>query len=137
MSTFHSTTIIDKTVTEIYNFLADLNNHQQLMATDDISQWLSTADKASFSIRNAVMLSIQVQELIPGKLIRITAVDNPPFDIELKWELTTVDNGTKADFTITAALNMMMKMVASGPLQKLADEEIANLAKLYNGGQRA
>ncbi len=106
-----------------------MNNHRQLMATGDISQWSSTADKASFSIRNMVTLSIQFQGLIPEKLIRIVAVDNPPFDIELKWELTDVENGTKVDLTITAALNMMTKMVASGPLQKLADGETANLAK--------
>jgi hypothetical protein len=109
-----------------------MNNHEKLMATDDISQWSSSVDKARFSIRNAIMLSIQAQELVPGKLVRIVAVDKPPFDIELKWELTTVGEGTKADFTITAALNMMMKMVASGPLQKLADGEITNLAKLLN-----
>ena len=78
------------------------------------------------------MLSIQIQELISGSMVRITAVDKPPFEIELKWELTPVDDSTKVDFTITAALNMMMKMVASGPLQTLADEEIANLAKLLN-----
>jgi len=132
MSTFHSTAIINKPAAEVYDFLADLNNHQQLMATDDISQWSSTIEKARFSIRNAIMLSIQTQELLPNTLIRIIAVDKPPFEIELKWELTAVDNGTKADFTITAALNMMMKMVASGPLQKLADAEIANLSKLLN-----
>src|ERR1700744_5697061 len=129
MSAFHSTTIVNRSAEEAYSFLADMNNHQQLMATDDISQWSSTADKASFSIRNIVTLSIQLQELIPGKLVRIVAVDNPPFDIELKWELTTVGNGTKTDLTITSALNMMMKMVASGPLQKLADGEVANFAK--------
>lgn len=100
------------------------------MATDDISQWSSGTDKARFSIRNAIMLSIQTQELIPGKLVRITAVDKPPFDIELKWDLTELAGSTKVGFTITAALNMMMKMVASGPLQKLADGETANLAKL-------
>ena len=132
MSTFHSTAIINKPAAEVYDFLADLNNHQQLMATDDISQWSSTIEKARFSIRNAIMLSIQTQELLPNTLIRIIAVDKPPFEIELKWELTAVDNGTKAAFTITAALNMMMKMVASGPLQKLADAEIANLSKLLN-----
>jgi len=132
MSTFHSTTTIDKPAADVYNFLADLNNHQRLMATDDISQWSSTVEKARFSIRNAIMLSIQIQELISGSMVRITAVDKPPFEIELKWELTPVDDSTKVDFTITAALNMMMKMVASGPLQTLADEEIANLAKLLN-----
>lgn len=132
MATFHSTTTINKSATDVYDFLTDLNNHQQLMATDDISQWSSTTEKARFSIRNAIMLSIQTQEVIPGTLVRIEAIDKPPFEIELKWELTPLDNGTQVDFTITAALNMMMKMVASGPLQKLADEEIANLAKLLN-----
>ncbi|MGN6179332.1 MAG: SRPBCC family protein [Mucilaginibacter sp.] len=132
MSTFHSTTTINKPAAEVYDFLSDLNNHQQLMATDDISQWSSTIEKARFSIRNAIILSIQTQELQPNNMVRITAVDNPPFEIELKWELTPVENNTKVDFTITAALNMMMKMVASGPLQKLADEEIANLVKLLN-----
>jgi carbon monoxide dehydrogenase subunit G len=130
MSTFHSTTTINKPAAEVYAFLADLNNHQQLMATDDISQWSSSTDKARFSIRNAIMLSIQLLELVQDKLIRIVAVDKPPFDIELKWELTALDNGTKVDYTINAALNMMTKMIASGPLQKLADGEIANLAKL-------
>lgn len=130
MSTFQSTTIINKPATEIYNFLADLNNHQALMATDDISQWESSADKASFKIKNTISLTIEVQERIADTSIRITAIDNPPFDIELKWELTPTDNSTKVDFTITAALNMMMKMLASGPLQKLADEEIANLFKI-------
>lgn len=132
MATFHSTTNINKPAADVYAFLADLNNHQLLMATDDISQWSSSTEKARFSIRNAIMLSIQTQEAISGTLVRITAVDKPPFEIELKWELTPIDNGTQVDFTITAALNMMMKMVASGPLQKLADEEIANLAKLLN-----
>ncbi len=132
MSIFQSTTIINKPSAEVYDFLADLHNHQQLMATDDISEWSSTTDKASFSIRGMVTLSIQTQELIPSSLVRIVAVDKPPFDIELKWELTSAENGTKVAYTITAALNMMMKMVASGPLQKLADEEIANLTKLLN-----
>jgi carbon monoxide dehydrogenase subunit G len=132
MSTFQSTTTINKPITEVYDFIADLNNHQQLMATDDISEWSSTVDKATFSIRNTIKLTIEAQERVPGALIRITAIDNPPFDIELKWALTPAGNGTQVDYTITASLNMMMKMLASGPLQKLADEEIANLAKLLN-----
>lgn len=132
MSTFQSTTVVNKPSAEVYNFLADLNNHRQIMPADDISQWSIMDGKASFSIKNTITLSIAIQEIIPDTLVRITAVDKPPFDIELKWELTVLDNGTKVDFTITAALNMMMKMVASGPLQKLADEEIANLAKLLN-----
>jgi len=52
--------------------------------------------------------------------------------MELKWTLTPVENGTQVLFVIAADLNMMMKMVASGPLQKLADDETANLFNLLN-----
>jgi len=129
MNTFQSTITINKPIPEVYQFLADMNNHQQLM-TDDISDWTSTRDEASFNIRNMLKLSLKVEERTPDTVIRIIPAEKPPFDLELKWELSANENGTEALFTITADLNMMMKMVASGPLQKLANEETANLAKL-------
>ena len=129
MNTFQSTITINKSIAEVYNYLADMNNHQQLM-TDDISDWTSTPDEASFNIRNMIKLSLKIDERTPDTVIRIIPAEKPPFELELKWELSANENGTEALFTITADLNMMMKMVASGPLQKLADEETANLAKL-------
>jgi len=129
MNTFQSTITINKSIAEVYNYLADMNNHQQLM-TDDISDWTSTPDEASFNIRNMIKLSLKIEERTPDTVIRIIPAEKPPFELELKWELSANENGTEALFTITADLNMMMKMVASGPLQKLADEETANLAKL-------
>ena len=36
MSTFESTVTINKPVNIVYQFLADMNNHQQLMPDDDI-----------------------------------------------------------------------------------------------------
>jgi len=132
MSTFQSKTSINKPVNEIYHFLADMNNHQRLMPADDISDWSSTTDSASFNIRNMIKLSLKMAEQVPDTLLRIEAVEKPPFAIELKWELTSKANATEIAFTITADLNMMMKMVASGPLKKLADDEVANLANLMS-----
>jgi len=129
MNTFQSTITVNKPIAEVYNYLADMNNHQQLM-TDDISDWTSTRDEASFNIRNMLKLSLKIEERTPDTELRIIPAEKPPFDLELKWVLSAQENSTEALFTITADLNMMMKMVASGPLQKLADEETANLAKL-------
>jgi hypothetical protein len=109
-----------------------MNNHRQLMPADDISEWSSTTDSACFNIRNMIKLSLKIAEEVPGRLLRIEAIEKPPFAIELKWELTTTADGTEVALTITATLNVMMKMVASGPLQKLADEEIMNLYNLLN-----
>jgi len=98
--------------------------------TDDISDWSSTTDEASFNIRNMLKLSLKIEERVSDKEIRITPAEKPPFDLELKWELSADEDFTDVTFTINADLNMMMKMLASGPLQKLADDESANLFNL-------
>lgn len=132
MSTFQSTTRIKRPAKEIYDFLADMNNHERLMPAEDITDWSSTIDEASFNIRNMLKLSLKVQDRVADKEIRVIASEKPPFDIELKWELSVDEEYTDVIFTITADLNMMMKMLASGPLQKLADDESANLFNLLH-----
>jgi carbon monoxide dehydrogenase subunit G len=55
------------------------------------------------------------------------ATGNPPFPVQLNWNLEATSDGTDVTFTINAELNMMMKMMASGPLQKLANHEVEAL----------
>ncbi|WP_183571983.1 SRPBCC family protein [Mucilaginibacter sp. X5P1] len=131
MSTFQSTVTINKATNIVYQFLADMNNHQQLMP-DDISDWSSTVDEARFTIRNMIKLALKIEERTPDTAIRIIPAEKPPFDLELKWVLSGNEDHTEVHFTIAADLNMMMKMVASGPLQKLADDETANLLNILN-----
>lgn len=131
MSVFESTVTVNKPIVQVYEFLADMNNHRQLMP-DNITDWTSTADVASFNIQNITRLSIKIDERVAGSLIRIIPAEKPPFNVELKWELREAGNATQAVFTITADLNMMMKMLASGQLKKLVDEETTNLANLLN-----
>ena len=132
MKNFESIVTINKPAEEIFTFLADMNNHEQLMPKDDISDWKSTADEASFTIRNMIKLSLKIDERTPNSEIRIIPAEKPPFEMELKWTLTPTESGTEVLFVIAADLNMMMKMVASGPLQKLADDETANLLNLLS-----
>ncbi|MBK0378932.1 SRPBCC family protein [Mucilaginibacter segetis] len=129
MSVFESKIIIKRPVDNVYLFLADMNNHRQLMP-DNIKDWNSTQDEASFTIENITTLKLKIEQRIVDDLIRIIPAEKPPFDMELKWDLIEINGGTEATFTITADLNMMMKMLASKPLQKLADEETQRLATL-------
>jgi carbon monoxide dehydrogenase subunit G len=131
MTTFQSTTHINKSISEVYQFLADLNNHQQLI-TGDISDWLSTSTEASFTIRSTVKLSLKLGELIPNELITIIPAEKPPFGLEIKWMLFADGDQTDVKLVITADLNMMMKMVASGPLKQLANDETTNLSSILN-----
>jgi carbon monoxide dehydrogenase subunit G len=131
MKNFESTAKIARPVNEVYRFLADLNNHEALMP-ENVIDWNSTVDEASFSIKNMVQLHIKIGSRIENKEIKIVPVTKPPFDVELTWTLTPADDTTIAKFTISADLNMIMKMMASGPLQKLADEEAKRLIAVFD-----
>jgi len=131
MKTFESAIKIQRPVNDVYGFLADMNNHKDLMP-ENVIDWKSTFDDAAFSIKNMAKLSVKIGSRVENKEIKIVPVTKPPFDVELKWTLTPAGNATSVIFTISADLNMMMKMMASGPLQKLADEETQRLAALLN-----
>ena len=130
MTVIKSTVDINQPVATVYTFLADLNNHEQLMP-DNIYNWSSTEDEASFTIQNMAKLAIKISSRLENQELTAVPTEKPPFDVELKW--TVSDNGkggTTASHIISADLNMMMKMLASGPLQKLADHQTQRLSEI-------
>lgn len=130
MTVIESTTEINQPVAAVYAFLADLNNHQQLMP-ENIYNWSSTNDEASFTIQNMAKLAIKISNRVENEELTAIPTEKAPFDLELKW--TVADNGnggTTAKHIITADLNMMMKMLAAGPLQKLANHQTERLAEV-------
>ena len=131
MTAFESKATINKPVNEVYQFLEDMNNHQQLMP-DNILDWTSSTDEARFNIQNMAKLALRIDDRVENAEIKIIPFEKPPFDLELNWHLTDAGTHTEVVFTIEADLNMMMKMLASGPLQKLADHETQKLVELLS-----
>lgn len=127
MTNIESKVSIDRPLNEVFDFLADLNNHQQLMP-ENIYNWSSTKDEARFTIQNMAKLALKVSSITKDKEIIVKPSEAAPFELELKWTLNDLGDGkTEAIYTISADLNMMMKMIVSGPLQKLVDHEAAQL----------
>lgn len=130
MTVIESSVELNLPVEKVYAFLADMNNHQQLMP-ENIYNWSSTTDDASFTIQNMAKLAIKISDRVENKELTAIPTEKPPFDVQLKW--TVADNGnggTTAKHIISADLNMMMKMLAAGPLQKLADHQTTRLAEV-------
>jgi len=127
MTIIESAVEINKPVNEVYAFLSNMNNHQQLMP-ENIYNWSSTEDDAQFTIQNMAKLAIKISNRVENKELTAIPTEKAPFDVELKWTVEDNGNGgTKARHIIAADLNMMMKMLASGPLQKLADHQTQKL----------
>ncbi len=128
MTTFESTVAIAHPIEDVFKFLSDLNNHQQLMP-ENIYNWSSTADEAKFTIQNMAKLALKVSSRIDNKEINIIPAEEAPFAIEMKWTTEKTGKETTAKLVVSADLNMMMKMLASGPLQKLVDHQTTALIK--------
>ncbi|WP_164110381.1 MULTISPECIES: SRPBCC family protein [Sphingobacterium] len=126
MTVIQNNVIINKPVGDVYAFLADLNNHEQLMP-ENIYNWTSTVDEARFTIKNMAKLALKISQRVENKEIVCVPSEEAPFEIRLAWRLEEHGEETKAIFVIEAQLNMMMKMMASGPLQKLVDHQVQRL----------
>jgi len=132
MTIIESTVLINKPVDEVFEFLSDLNNHQQLMP-ENIYNWSSTKDEAKFTIQNMAKLALKVSTLTKNKEIIVKPSEEAPFELELKWTVSDEGEGkTQATHTISADLNMMMKMIVSSPLQKLVDYEANALKTIFS-----
>jgi len=129
MTVFESKESINKPVDEVYTFLADFNNHEQLMP-EMISEWRSNTDEASFSIQNMAKLALKISNRIANTSVIIVPGSQVPFHVEMRWLVADLgDNTTEVVLTVSAELNMMMKMMASGPLKKLTEHEVTALKK--------
>lgn len=111
--------------------MADLNNHEQLMP-DDIQNWSSTTDEARFSIKNMAKLALKVSRRVENREITCLPMEEVPFAMKLTWKLEDISaEETNAICMIEAELNMMMRMMVSGPLQKLVDYQVLRLKEVF------
>jgi len=132
MTIIESKVLINKPINEVFEFLSDLNNHQQLMP-ENIYNWSSTKEEARFTIQNMAKLAIKISSITENKEIIATPTEEVPFALELKWTLNDDGNGqTEAVHAISADLNMMMKMIVVGPLQKLVDHQTNALKNILS-----
>jgi hypothetical protein len=130
MSIFENKVELNKPVGEVYAFLADFNNHQKLMP-DNISDWSSTTDEAHFAVQSMGNLALKISNRIPNQTIIIVPSDKVPFNVDMRWVVADLGNNTtEAILTISAELNMMMKMMASGPLKKLVSYQTEALKRV-------
>lgn len=123
-------TSLNRSAKEVFEFLANANNHQQLMPSS-VYNWSSTEDEARFTIQNMAKLELAFVERVPNTLIKILPKGEAPFKVELIWNVTENGAGCSVQLTINADLNPFIKMVAQGPLQNLANYQAEQLAKIF------
>lgn len=123
---------IFKSASQIFPFISNFSLLTPAVA-DKVEQWQATEDTCSFKVKGfTVKLRMIAKE--EGKYVKITGDDGGvPIDFAF-WiqlhEVTPTD--TRMRMVLHAELNMMMRMMVGGKIQKGLDQAAEGFAQAFN-----
>ena len=106
---------------DVYAFLQDMNNFQQLLPQDRISEWKSDGTSCSFKVAGAATIGLQIDGGTPPDHLRLKSTDRSPFPFTLDVHLDGANGSTQAYQVFEADLNPFIKMMVESPLRNLFD----------------
>ena len=113
--------LIGKPAETLHTFLQDMNNFQQLLPQDRISDWKAETARCSFKVQGAATIGLELAGGTAPTLVKLVATDRSPFPFTLDVHLEPEGAGTKAWQVFQADLNPFIKMLVEKPLQHLFD----------------
>lgn len=101
---------------EIYNFLMDTNNFEQLFPQDKISEWESTTETCSMKVQNMGVLGLKRVASTPNSLVYFDSFGKTPFKFTFNIFLEEKENKCLAKIVFEGNVNPFMKMMVEKPL---------------------
>jgi hypothetical protein len=127
-------TPIDADISDVFAFLSNFNNFENLMPQQQISNWNSTEDSCTFTVQGMGDFGLKIQEKIPEtKIIIVPNTAKPiPINFNLICELGHLsDEKTEAVIRIEADLPAMIALMAGKPLQNLVNILVLRLQEHF------
>ncbi len=123
---------IGKGAQDLYTFLQDMNNFQQLLPKERISEWKSDGTSCSFKVQGAATIGLQLDGGTAPSHVRLKATDRSPFPFTLDVHLNENNGTTEAWQVFNGEINPFIRMMVEKPLKNLFDH-IADRMKAVHG----
>lgn len=132
MTTIESKQVrIAKPAAELHTFLTDMNNFQQLLPQDRISDWKSDGRSCSFKVQGAATIGLELAGgEAPGHLV-LKATERSPFPFTLDVFLKEEEGVTTAWQEFKGDINPFIKMMVEKPLKNLFDHIADRMAAIH------
>ena len=105
---------VNKSAKEIYNFISNFNNFNQLMPST-VQDLETTKETCSFSLKGMPTIHLKIGDKTPFTHVSMVA-DGGQIEFSLNCSLEAAGDNCKAQLFFEAELNMMMKMMLEKPL---------------------
>ena len=120
---------IDKSPLDVFNFLSDVKNFEQLMP-ENISKFeVLGDDKFLFALKGMPEIILKKKEVVaPNKIVLGAA--GGKLDFSLTGNITeTTPNQSEVQLTFEGDFNPMMAMMIKGPIGKFIETLVSNMPK--------
>ena len=104
---------------EVFNFLSDLNNYDQILPEKNISDFSSSTETCQFKIQNIYMIGLEKNGNEGYSEIKLKSTKNSPVKFDLLLNLSSPDNTTDVYLDCQADVTGMLKMMIEKPLKNL------------------
>jgi len=118
-----------KSDVELFEFLADVKNFEQLMP-ENIDKFEVQDDSFLFALKGMPEIRLKLQDKLPNnKIVLGSTSDKFPFT--LTGHITKVDeNSSEVQLIFDGDFNAMVAMMIKNPLQKFINTLVENIEKL-------
>ena len=119
---------VQKTAEDLYNFLSDFKNFEQIMPEN--TEFFELRDNGFvFGLKGMPKIKLKLDEKIPfSKITLASAAEKFPFT--LVANIIDDSDKSKVNFKFDGKFNPMITMMVKKPLQKFIDTLSSNLEKL-------
>ncbi len=116
----------------VFDFLSDFDNYQQLMP-EQIENWKSEKETCSFTVSGMADISLKFAKKDSPRLLELAPNGKSPVNFTLVVYLEPESDGQKtvAHVDVDADLNPMLAMFAKKPLENLANTITSKLEKVF------
>lgn len=123
-------TEINKSQKEIYDYLMDMNNVEQLLPSGKYTEWQGSYDTCSFKMQG-FGLSLIKDSTTPFAEIKLKSGENSPLDFDLNISLIELEpNKTEAFLVCEARVNAFLKLMIEKPLGSLFNHMSEKLGRV-------
>lgn len=110
---------VNNTQQEVFEFLGDLNNFQQLLPQDKISNWKSDKDFCSFKVSGMATIDLHLKSSEPHNRHHIVSGEEAPFPFTLDIFVEAQGENSVAYNKFTGDINPFLKLMVEKPLSNL------------------
>ena len=124
------TVTVQKSASELCDFLSDVKNFEQLMPENTDKFEVISDNAFVFALKGMPEIALEVKEVeAPEKIVLGAMSDKIPFT--LTGAIANIDAGTSsADLLFEGDFNAMMAMMIKGPITKFLETLVGNMESL-------